>query len=231
MRVRTAKQRAQRIDLNYFKHAARPEAVADSPVARAAGRGAAVGVGVRRRPAAERRTAPGPVSSAHAFAEMRCEVCHTGVRRAIPARARRPVPRAHDRRRVPHVPRRARRTRSTRRPPPACATCHQEHRGRVQLAKIRRRVLRRVPWRSEDDARRPDGRDGASARFPSGHPEFAAVKTGAQDPGRLRFNHAVHLKDSLRGPTGPEKLECATCHKPEVAADQRAGSRGPRRPG
>ena len=34
--------------------------------------------------------------------------------------------------------------------------------------------------------------------------------------GRLRFNHAVHMKNDLRGPGGPEKLECAGCHKPEI---------------
>jgi hypothetical protein len=54
--------------------------------------------------------------------------------------------------------------------------------------------------------------------FPSGHPEFAAVRPGApQDPARVRFNHAVHLKETLRGPAGPEKLECAECHRLEPA--------------
>jgi hypothetical protein len=52
--------------------------------------------------------------------------------------------------------------------------------------------------------------------FPSGHPEFALMRTGVKDPGTIRFNHEVHVKDGLRGPAGPEKLECATCHKPEM---------------
>ena len=43
------------------------------------------------------------------------------------------------------------------------------------------------------------------------------MKAGAQDPGRLRFNHAVHMKDNLRGPAGVEKLACAGCHKTDVA--------------
>ena len=62
----------------------------------------------------------------------------------------------------------------------------------------------------------------AVAAFPSGHPEFAAVNAGARDPARLRFNHAVHVKDSLRGPGGPETLACTACHQPKTG---RAGVR------
>ena len=58
--------------------------------------------------------------------------------------------------------------------------------------------------------------------FPVGHPEFGAVQSGRPDPARLRFNHAVHLKDSLRGPKGTETLKCASCHTPEVG---RSGAR------
>ena len=62
--------------------------------------------------------------------------------------------------------------------------------------------------------------------FPAGHPEFAAVNAGAQDPGRLRFNHAVHMKDSLRGPNGPESSSArpATSRKPAAPA---CAARGP----
>jgi len=60
-------------------------------------------------------------------------------------------------------------------------------------------------------------------RFPSAHPEFAAITAGAQDPARLRFNHAVHMKDPLRGPAGAETLECSTCHRPEVIRTATAG--------
>jgi hypothetical protein len=53
--------------------------------------------------------------------------------------------------------------------------------------------------------------------FSVSHPEFRAVSAGAQDPARVRFNHAVHMKDDLRGPRGPESLQCGTCHLPEAA--------------
>ena len=66
----------------------------------------------------------------------------------------------------------------------------------------------------------------AVSAFPSGHPEFAAVKPARRIPGRLRFNHAVHLKDALRGPAGPEKLRVRDCHKPK-SRRRGAGAKGP----
>jgi hypothetical protein len=57
-----------------------------------------------------------------------------------------------------------------------------------------------------------------AGRFPSGHPEFAVLRTGAKDPGGLKFNHATHMKkEGVRGPNGPEQLQCVQCHRPEVA--------------
>jgi predicted CXXCH cytochrome family protein len=53
--------------------------------------------------------------------------------------------------------------------------------------------------------------------FPSGHPEFAVRGEGYTDPNPLRFNHEVHANPDLRGPSGPEALTCATCHKPAIA--------------
>jgi predicted CXXCH cytochrome family protein len=105
-------------------------------------------------------------------------------------------------------------------PAPACTTCHQEHRGRVQLAKIDEGFC----FECHGDVKTTRGGPGVAPHvgaFPDGHPEFAAMKSGAQDPGRLRFNHAVHLK-AIRGPNGAETLECAACHQPEMG---RAGVR------
>ncbi len=198
MRVRTAKQRAQRIDLNYFKHAHgmrrwRTLLSAALPVAALLWIGGAAAAGSRRVYSA------GPVASAHAFAEQKCEVCHSAATRAGLA--------AHA---------------SNQTSPPACAACHQEHRGRVQIAKTDDRFC----LACHGDLKTTRGKTNVGTHlgtFSQGHPEFAAVRAGAVDPGRVRFNHAVHMKDSLRGPAGPEKLECATCHKPEVV---RAAVRG-----
>ena len=226
MRVRTAKQRAQRIDLNYFKHARglkrwRVLLSLALPLAALLWVTAYAAAGSRAPYSA------GPVSRAHAFAEMRCEVCHKGATATAGFRAHTTDTACltcHD------APAHAVNQTTT----PGCATCHQDHRGRVQLARMDDGFC--VECHGElKTAQGPPKVAAAVSGFPSGHPEFAAVKAGG-DPGRVRFNHSVHLKDSLRGlpagasaeagPKGAEKLECVSCHKPEVG---RAGAntRGP----
>ena len=217
MRVRTAKQRAQRIDLNYFKH---PRGMKRWRILLSLALPLAAVVWVSAFAAAGSRTpySAGPVSSAHAFAEMRCEVCHTGS--TTPRDLRHPRPaagfRAHTTDTACLACHDAPAHAANQTAPQACATCHQEHRGRVQLAKTGDGFC----IECHGDLKTTHGNPAVATTvggFPSGHPEFAAVKAGAQDPGRLRLNHAVHMKDSLRGPSGPQKLECATCHKPDLS--------------
>jgi predicted CXXCH cytochrome family protein len=178
------------------------------------------------------------VSTAHAFAERRCEVCHTGaVDPRVPRNARPAAAgfRAHTTEAACLTCHDAPAHAVKQTPPPACAACHQDHRGRVQLARMDDGFC--VECHGElKTTQGPPKTAIAVHAFPSEHPEFAAVSAGAQDPAKLRFNHAVHLKDSLRGlptgalatvgPAGPEKLECASCHKPEAG---RAGvkAKGP----
>ena len=217
MRVRTAKQRAQRIDLYYFKHATgmrrwRYLLSAALPLT--------VLLWVTAFAAAGSRTpySAGPVSNAHAFAEMRCEVCHSTENATAGFRAHTTDKACQA---CPDAPKHA----ENMPPEPSCATCHQEHKGRVEIAKTDDRFC----IQCHGDLKTTHGEPKVAknvGRFGSGHPEFAAVKPGAQDPGRVRFNHAVHMKDSLRGPKGPEKLECSTCHKPELTpAAARSGRR------
>jgi Doubled CXXCH motif (Paired_CXXCH_1) len=227
MRVRTAKQRAQRIDLDYFKRRhglARWRILLSSilPIAALAWVTALAASGSRTPYSA------GPVSAAHAFAERRCEVCHTGVTEASPARsprARAAGFRAHTTDAACLTCHDAPAHAITQTPPPACAACHQDHRGRVQLAKMDDGFCVECHGELKTTQGPPKVAIAVHA-FPSEHPEFAAVNVGAQDPARLRFNHAVHVRDALRGPTGPEKLECSTCHTPEAG---RAGvpAKGP----
>jgi hypothetical protein len=50
--------------------------------------------------------------------------------------------------------------------------------------------------------------------FEDGHPQFAALRDGAKDPGTIRLNHAIHRKPIPQGPNGPiVQLECADCHR------------------
>ena len=224
MRVRTAKTLARRIDLYYFKraHGMRRWRILLSmalPVAALLWVTAFAAAGSRAPYSA------GPVSSAHAFAEMRCEVCHTGG--ADPRKAEARPFRAHTTDTACMTCHDAPKHAVNMTPEPACATCHQEHKGRVQIAKTDNAFC----VDCHTDLKTTQGSPTIATNvggFPSGHPEFKVVAAGAQDPGRLRFNHAVHMKDALRGPTGPQKLECGTCHKPELATSASgAKPRGP----
>ena len=208
MRVRTAKQRAQRIDLYYFKHLKgmrrwRILLQIAVPVA------ALLWVSVIAFAGSRKAYSPGPVSKAHAFAEMRCEVCHATTNATAGFRAHttdKACLTCHD------APQHA----ANMTPSPSCSSCHQEHRGRVQIATTDDGFC--VQCHADLKTTHGDAKVAKKVRaFPSGHPEFASVKTGTRDPGTLRFNHAVHMKDTLRGPSGPEKLDCVGCHKPEVA--------------
>jgi predicted CXXCH cytochrome family protein len=112
---------------------------------------------------------------------------------------------------------------------PSCATCHQEHRGRIQLARTSERfcVDCHANLRTAHGEPRIARRIGS---FPAAHPEFAALRAGASDPARVRFNHAAHMKPDLRGPKGPEQLSCTTCHTPDAGPAAR-GAKRPARTG
>ena len=214
MRVRTAKQRAQRIDLNYFKqsHGMRRWRILLSialPVAAVAWVGG-VGLAGSRKP-----YSAGPVSRAHAFAEQRCEVCHRTARADHAGAALEPFFRRHTSEGACLTCHDAPAHAVNQTPPPACSECHLDHRGRVDLA----RVDDRFCGECHADLQTTHGEPKIAKSvkpFPSGHPEFAAVRPGAQDPGQIKFNHAAHLKDTIRGANGPERLQCGTCHTPEV---------------
>jgi len=208
MRTRSAKKLAQRIDLEYFKHAGgmrrwRTLLSVLAPVAGLLWLGGMAAAGSRAP------YSSGPVSAAHAFVEMKCETCHlrdTSFRAHVTENA---CLTCHD------APAHLNRENSSGKNFPACAECHREHEGRGALART-------------DDARCVDCHAGSrvmpAGRFPQDHPEFAVMRGGATDPGTLKFNHAVHAKADLRGPDGPETLECASCHKPKIARDASRGS-------
>jgi len=231
MRVRTAKKLAERIDLYYFtrSHGMRRWRILLSlalPIA------AVLWVSVFAAAGNRTTYSAGPVSGAHAFTEKKCEACHSGpTDPGTPRDARRSPPlfRAHTSDAACLTCHDAPAHAANQPPPPACATCHQEHRGRVQLAKTDDRRCVDCHGNLQTTAGQPKVAKDVG-RFPSAHPEFTAVKPGAQDPAVLRFNHAVHLKDNLRGPGGPEQLECSTCHRPEVARAA-SGAKRPQRTG
>ncbi len=206
MRTRTAKKLAQRIDLSYFKrpHPLRLWRTLLSIAIPAAG---LLWLGSMAAAGSRAPYSSGPLSPPHAFAETRCEVCHT---RDTSFRAHvtdiacltcHDGP-AHPARTVPA---------STSAPPPVCASCHREHRGRIALAAAPDGFC--IDCHAGDRRTASERADVGS--FPDDHPAFT-TETGAVDPGTIKFNHQVHANTDLRGPDGPEALACSTCHQPEV---------------
>lgn len=212
MRTRTAKTLAQRIDLNYFKrsHGLRRLRMLLSIAAPALG---LLWLGSLAVAGSRAAYSSGPVSSAHAFAELKCEVCHQrndGFRAHVGTTACLTCHAGPT-----HVSNAAVQE-------PSCATCHREHQGRVGLAATVADGMC-VGCHSDLAHITSDIHRSVDA-FPSEHPEFGVLREG-KDPGMVRFNHEVHLKNDLRGPAGPETLECTTCHQPKLSRASGAGTR------
>ncbi len=99
---------------------------------------------------------------------------------------------------------------------PNCATCHREHRGSLRLAATSDASCTQchanlhTAGLTTHYARNIDG-------FNSSHPEFAAVRARQVDSGTIKFNHRVHLKTNLAGPSGPVQLDCGDCHRPPTS--------------
>ncbi len=103
----------------------------------------------------------------------------------------------------------------------ACAQCHDEHRGRINLLAASNQNCSQC----HSDLKANGGTSNyANAIFSlaDGHPEFAAVRSEGgikrTDLGTIKLNHELHMKLIRRGPTGPMvQLECGNCHRPAAA--------------
>jgi hypothetical protein len=217
-RTRTTKTLAQRIDLNYFK---RPTPLKRAKLWLSVLAPALALAWVAWLAAAKdsRAYSSGRLSAAHAVLEEQCDACHARNAGAFSAKAENAACLACHDGPMHH---------SSRVLAPNCASCHSEHRGRVNLAAVSDAACAQC----HGDLKRADGGTRFASRiesFVSGHPEFAALRTSgglpASDPGTIQLNHAMHLKPIRRGPTGPMvKLECANCHRPSgVNADTTYG--------
>lgn len=209
MERRTAKARAQRIDLGYFQ---RPHpfrqwrfwlSVATPVVALAW----LIGAEIAGRHAVYD---PGPLSRAHSVFSSRCELCHT----ARIGRYRRHVDDAacltcHD------GPKHQEAQSFT----PACRSCHVEHGGLQRVSEVSDATCTQC-----HAALRTTRGDPAVARvvtsFTANHPQLRAKLADFRDPGTIKLNHAVHLASGLRGPRGPVQMQCNDCHR----ASTRPGS-------
>jgi hypothetical protein len=206
-RTRTTKKLAQRIDLNYFK---RP-----TPLKRAKlwlsvllPLFALAWVAWRGLSGDHRVYSSGRMSQVHAVLEKECSACHVQTTGAFSAKAADSAcldchdgPAHHD----------------SKTAAPDCATCHLEHRGRINI----RAASNQACAECHGNLQLAAGTLHYAAKirsFEDGHPEFAALRpvTGvpARDPATIKLNHALHMKPIRQGPNGPmAQLECADCHR------------------
>jgi hypothetical protein len=210
-RTRTTKKLAQRIDLNYFK---RP-----TPLKRAklflsilAPLLALAWIGWLVFVKDSRVYSSGSMSQAHAVLANDCVACHVQKAGVFAEKAEDgaclschdgPIHHSGAIRKV------------------ACAECHSEHRGRVNLVAASDANCAQC----HSDLKASGGSSNyanAIHSFDDGHPEFAVVRsTGGNKPadsGTIKLNHSLHMKLIRRGPTGPMvQLECGNCHRPSAA--------------
>jgi hypothetical protein len=210
-RNRTTKAVAQRIDLNYFKRAT-PFKRAKLWLAILAPAVALVWIGWHFLGGDQRVYSSGRLSEAHAVLEKQCAACHVPESGGFSAKAADAACLAcHDG--PAHHPE----VTASNVPKQACAECHSEHRGRVNLAATNERNC--AECHRDLAAAGPGSQFVKNIRsLADGHPEFAALRNGAaggvHDPGTIKLNHALHMRSIRRGPTGPMvQLECGDCHK------------------
>src|SRR3984885_10536358 len=205
---RPTKRRAQRIDMNYFK---RPH-----PFRRwrfwlsvAVPLAAVAWIAWHAVRGNQRVYSAGQMSADHAFLAAKCDACHFQMAGFFKQKTSdSPCLTCHDGP-IHHADQVF---------TPHCSSCHEEHRGLPQLAKTSDAACTQC----HADLRSTGGslkfvRD--IENFGSGHPEFAALRPGAVDPGTIKLNHAVHMKKNLAGPNGPVQLDCDDCHRPPDSTD------------
>jgi len=214
-RTRTTKKLAQRIDLNYFK---RP-----TPLKRAKFWLSLVlpllalsWITWRGFSGDHHVYSSGRMSRAHAVLEKECAACHVQTASAFSAKA---VDSAcldcHD---GPdhHAVSPNGRIRL------ACAECHTEHRGRINISAANDQICAvchaNLKTLAGVSAFGPVIHKTHIRSFQDGHPEFAALQPTpgypTRDPGTIKVNHAIHMKPIRRGPIGPDvQLVCSDCHR------------------
>lgn len=201
-RTRTTKKLAQRIDLNYFK---RP-----TPLKRAKlwlslllPLLALVWIAWRGFSGDHRVYSSGRMSEAHAVIEKECATCHVQQAGAFSAKAADAACLACHDGPIHHA-------KETKALP--CSACHSEHRGRVNIHAASNQSCAECHSDLKVNGRATVFAPNIQS-FENGHPQFAALRDGARDPGTIKLNHAIHMKAILRGPNGPNvTLECRNCH-------------------
>jgi hypothetical protein len=209
-RTRTTKKLAQRIDLNYFKRPT-PLKRAKFWISLLLPLLALVWIAERTIFKDSRVYSSGRLSEPHAILEKECATCHVQTAGSFSSKAADSACLGCHDGPVHHT------VSIVGRKELACAECHTEHRGRVDISAASNQ--------SCAECHANLGANGGSSHYASnihsfenGHPEFAAVRSGARDPNEIKLNHAIHMKQIRRSATGPlVQLDCGDCHRPAAS--------------
>jgi len=199
----TTKKLAQRIDLNYFKRS-HPFRRLRFILSVSAPMLALIWLGWFAIAGNDRVYSSGKMSASHAVLTERCSSCHVKEAGVFSSKTSDGACETCHDGPIHHA---------NQVFTPNCATCHREHRGSLRLAATsdasctQCHANLQAAGSTTHYARNIEG-------FNSNHPEFAAVRAGSVDPGTIKFNHRVHLKTNLAGPSGPVQLACGDCHRP-----------------
>jgi hypothetical protein len=206
-RTRTTKKLAQRIDLNYFK---RPTPLKRAkfwlsllvPVL------AIIWISWYAFHKDARVYSSGRMSAPHAILEKRCAACHVQKASVFSEKVQNQACLSCHDGPIHHA---------NQASTPDCATCHTEHRGRINIAATSQKSCTEC----HADLRTtgaPSVYSHSIHNLADGHPEFAAIRENRRDPTTIKLNHTLHMKPIRRGPTGPiVQLECVDCHRPAAA--------------
>jgi hypothetical protein len=200
-RIRTTKKLAQRIDLNYFK------TLRGIPRWRRILSGMFVIVGLawlgwHALAGSPKPYNPGPLAHAHALLGQKCGACHVSEASYQRSATDQACLGCHDGP-IHHADQTF---------TPSCSSCHVEHQGAFRLASTSAAAC--TQCHGDLKTTHATTKFASNIRgFDSSHPEFAALRPGTTDPGTIKFNHQVHLKEDLRAANGPVQLRCADCHQ------------------
>jgi predicted CXXCH cytochrome family protein len=79
-----------------------------------------------------------------------------------------------------------------------CATCHAEHRGRdTPLTRVADALCISCHADLQAHARKAAHAENSITRFDRDHPEFRVIARKEADPGKLKFNHKLHLTPGM----------------------------------
>ncbi|ODS79013.1 MAG: hypothetical protein ABS46_16370 [Cytophagaceae bacterium SCN 52-12] len=167
----------------------------------------------------KRLASPGPLARPHASLETKCEACHTPFEpihagRWAPIRSDSAATSTSDTKCLschqagPHHPSGNESVATLN----DCAECHRDHRGpEASLTRMDDRACTRchADLRDGSIGTRKDALTVAPSitRFDRDHPEFSLLQKNAdgtvkRDPGRLKFNHQIHLTPGMNRESG-----------------------------